>query len=304
MGKQSLYFECNTGISGDMVVAALIDLGVDQEKLKTALNSLSLEGYSISVTDVERNGIRCCDFDVILDQDNHDHDMQYLYGHEHAHEHTHSHEEHEHSHKHTPSHDESAHSHDHEEHPHAAHHGHPGHHHEHRHLSDIRNIIQGSGISEAAKATALNIFDILAAAEAKAHGTSSEHVHFHEVGAVDSIVDIVAAAVCLDELGIRDVIIPCICEGKGTVRCQHGILPVPVPAVVNIAEAHSLPLHIMDRRGEFITPTGAAIAAAIQTGNQLPDSFRILKTGLGSGKRSYDPPSIVRIMMIEQEEQK
>jgi hypothetical protein len=131
-----------------------------------------------------------------------------------------------------------------------------------------------------------------------------EEVHFHEVGAVDSIVDIVAAAVCLDNLHIKDVIIPVLCEGTGTVRCQHGILPIPVPAVANIMEQYHLPVQITDVKGEFVTPTGAAIAAAIGTTDKLPGQFRICKIGIGAGKRTYERPSLLRAMLIEVPDEK
>ena len=150
------------------------------------------------------------------------------------------------------------------------------------------------------KETAARIFRILAAAEAKAHGVPEDQVHFHEVGAVDSIVDIVAAAVCLDDLDITDVVITKLNEGQGTIRCQHGILPVPVPAVMNIVQAHGLPLHITGIQGELVTPTGAAIAAAVRTGAKLPDVFTIKKTGMGAGKRNYEGPGMLRAMLIEE----
>jgi uncharacterized protein (TIGR00299 family) protein len=126
-----------------------------------------------------------------------------------------------------------------------------------------------------------------------------DQVHFHEVGAVDSIVDIVAVAVCLDDLDITDVIVPYLCEGQGTVRCQHGILPVPVPAVANIAAAHGLKLQISNIQGELVTPTGAAIVAAIRTKDRLPEQFTIEKIGMGAGKREYERPSLLRAMLIE-----
>ena len=138
--------------------------------------------------------------------------------------------------------------------------------------------------------------------EAKAHGVPLDQVHFHEVGAVDSVVDIVAAAVCLDNLDITEAVIPRIYEGRGFVRCQHGVIPVPVPAVVHIAQASQLPLHLTETEGELVTPTGAAIAAAIRTAQQLPESFVIKKTGIGAGKRTYDRPSLLRAMLIESAE--
>ena len=125
-------------------------------------------------------------------------------------------------------------------------------------------------------------------------------MHFHEVGALDSIVDIVAAAVCFDNLGITDVIIPKINEGSGTIRCQHGILPVPVPAVMNIATAHSLPLAVTQRKGELVTPTGAAFAAAVMTSSKLPEVIVPAGVGLGAGKREYEIPSILRAILLQE----
>ena len=167
-------------------------------------------------------------------------------------------------------------------------------------MADIVEILNGSALTDRAKKLAVRIFQIIAEAESKAHGLPVEEVHFHEVGAVDSIVDIAAVAVCLDNLDITEVIVPVLYEGTGTVRCQHGVLPIPVPAVVNIANAHGLNLTITSSKGEFVTPTGAAIVAAIRTADTLPASFRIVKTGLGAGKRNYDRPSFLRAMLIEE----
>ena len=143
-------------------------------------------------------------------------------------------------------------------------------------------------ITPRAKEIAERIFTILAEAEAKAHGTELDEVHFHEVGAVDSIVDIVAVAVCLDNLNITDVIATELCEGHGFVRCQHGIIPVPVPAVVNIAEKHKLSLRITDTEGELVTPTGAAIIAAVRSMDKLPKKFSIEKIGIETEKVMFE----------------
>lgn len=170
-------------------------------------------------------------------------------------------------------------------------------------MAEIREILAQIDMTPEAHALALRIFEILARAEAAAHGTTPEEVHFHEVGAVDSIADIVAAAVCYDDLRRREnitrVVIPSLAEGQGTVRCAHGILPVPVPAVTHIAAEAGLVLKIMDMRGEFVTPTGAAIAAALITDRKLPEAFSIAASGLGAGKRTYERPSIVRAMLLE-----
>lgn len=155
-------------------------------------------------------------------------------------------------------------------------------------------------MTDGARALALKIFGILAEAEAEAHGVSVEEVHFHEVGAIDSIVDIVAAAVCLDDLGITRVAVPKVTEGSGTVRCQHGILQVPVPAVTAVAKNYGLPMQFTSRKGELVTPTGAAILAAVMTEDRLPETFVITKTGLGAGKREYEVPSILRAMILKE----
>ena len=154
-------------------------------------------------------------------------------------------------------------------------------------------------MTERAKSIARRVFAVLAQAEAQAHGVPVDQVHFHEVGAVDSIVDIVAAAVCFDDLSIDDVVVCGLTEGRGTVRCQHGVLSVPVPAVAHIASAHGLALSIANVQGELVTPTGAAIAAAMRTKSELPERFAIRKIGVGAGKRSYEIPSMLRAMLIE-----
>ena len=329
MGK-TLYLETSSGISGDMFVAAMIDLGADPEALERALNSIPADGFMVEISSVKKSGIACCDFNVILDaaHENHDHDMAYLYGpapvssaapqeeahHCHCHEdeevhHCHCHEDEEAHHCHCHEDEEAHHCHCHEE--EEAHHCHghggeePHHHHEHhhhhgRHLAEIMGIIDATDMTDSAKALAGKMFHIVAEAESLAHHMPLEEVHFHEVGAIDSIVDIIAAAVTFDSLGITDVIIPCLTEGRGTVRCQHGVLPVPVPATMNIIEAYDMPLTIMEAKGEYVTPTGAAIAAAICTTHQLPKAFRIVATGLGAGKRAYtERTNILRAYLIE-----
>ena len=280
--SKTLYLECYSGISGDMTVAALLDLGADREVLKESLKSLPVGGFRTEITRVKKSGLDACDFSVILEQDNHDHDMEYLHGSEKSYtgHHEHSHEvNHEHHHGHTHSH----------EHPH-----------EHRGMKEITEIIQKSEMTARAKKMAMRVFDILAQAESKAHGVPVEEVHFHEVGAVDSIVDIAAIAICMDNLDISNVIVPVLYEGTGFIRCQHGQIPVPVPAVTHIAETHKLKLKITDIQGELVTPTGAAVVAAFRTSDRLPEDFTILKTGIGAGKRQYRCPGILRAMLIRE----
>ena len=302
MNHSILYLECNSGISGDMTVAALLDLGADRQVLLDALSSLPLTGYSIEIKDVYKSGIRACDFNVILEHDNHDHDMDYLHGHAHSmadeHDHTHSHnlsDEHEQIHRHDHSMTVGdAHDHDTEESQHMHHH-----HHDARNLNDITKIIQAGQLSSGAKDLALKIFQILAEAEAAVHGKTLEEIHFHEVGAVDSIVDIVAVAVCIDNLSPSGIVISALTDGKGQIRCQHGLIPVPVPAVTAIAMQNELTLNISDVEGELVTPTGAAIAAAVRTATTLPKDFRIRRIGFGAGKRDYATTGLLRAMLLQ-----
>ena len=166
-------------------------------------------------------------------------------------------------------------------------------------MAEVAGIIDAADMSASARDLAKKIFMIIARAEAKAHDTTADKVHFHEVGAIDSIVDVISFAVCFDDLGIDEVIIPSVSEGCGTIRCAHGILPIPVPATLAIAEANDLKLRMTGIKGELITPTGAAIAAAIRTKDSLPEVMSIEKTGLGAGKRSYEIPSMLRAMLID-----
>lgn len=260
-----LYLECYSGISGDMTVGALLDLGADQKVLEESLGSLNLEGYHLHFGRTKKCGIDAFDFDVHLQ-------------HEHEHHHDHTHEEH-HRHEHGEEHE---------------------HHHEHRNINDIYKIIGQLKASEKVKVSAQRMFDIVAEAEAKAHGIPMGEVHFHEVGAIDSIIDIVAVAVCIENLGIDQVIVSPLSEGHGYVKCQHGVMPVPVPATVNIAAEHSLILKLTDNEGEMVTPTGAAIAAALNSGRPLPASYTISQIGIGSGKKDFKNANILRAMIIEE----
>lgn len=342
MNDKTLYLECYSGISGDMTVASLLDLGADQKVLMEGLASLKVEGYQINIGRRAKNSIEACDFDVILENDDaepHSHEHSHPHGddrdpssysHSHSHKQDHDHPSHPHSHPHGDDHDPTSHSHSHsheEDHSHnyaklsrgrsvmkltkpssihnqvqaseptPIHFGH----HDHRNLAIINDIIDSSSITDHAKAIAKRIFYIVAVAEAKAHGKTIDEVHFHEVGAIDSIVDIVAAAICLDNLKIKDVVVSEMYEGTGFIHCQHGLLPIPVPAVINIASEHHLPLHITNVSGELITPTGAAIVAAIRTKEALPKDMKIIKVGLGAGKRNYAGASgLLRAMLIEE----
>lgn len=276
-----LYLECTSGISGDMCAAALLDAGASEEAVRRALESLPVEGFAVEISRVKKSGLDVCDFSVVLDaaHENHDHDMAYLHGQGGASEHGHGHD---HGH---------AHDHDHG-------YGAPGGHH-HRGPAEIAQIIDGAAMTDGAKAIAHRMFGFVADAEARAHGVPVGEVHFHEVGAVDSIADIIAIAVAADDLAPDGVVVSDLPCGYGTVRCQHGLIPVPAPATAFIAEAAGLMLSPVDVEGELVTPTGAAAAAALRTEAALPERFSIKAIGMGAGKRAYDTPCILRAMIIE-----
>lgn len=334
--EKILYLECNSGISGDMTVGALLDLGADRGALERALGSLGVGGYHLHFGRTKKCGLDAFDFDVHLEgvegehhhhhhehegEEEHDHgdghhhdhgDEAHCHGHEEAgphHKHgdeVHEHHHHEHGQEgHCHEHEEAGHHHEHGAEAHCHVHGEAEHHHHphvHRNYADICTIIDRLDSNARVKELAKRMFRIVAEAESKAHGLPIDQVHFHEVGAIDSIVDIIGVAVCLDNLGIDNVVVSPLAEGSGYVRCQHGVIPVPVPATANIAQAHGLTLRLTDNDGEMVTPTGAAIAAAVKTMDRLPASCRIVKTGMGAGKKDFKQANVLRAMILETEE--
>lgn len=330
MDEKILYLDCASGISGDMTVGALLDLGASREKLVQALDSLGVSGYHLHFGRTKKCGIDAYDFDVHLEEEEHHHDHEHGHAHEHSHDehdhenhHAHSHEEmcehshgdelhsYEHSHEeelhfHEHSHDENDHDHHHDhEHAHDSAHSHAHEHthdhmhpHVHRNIHDIFEIIDRLNTSDRVKHLARRMFEIVAEAESKAHGIPVSEVHFHEVGAIDSIVDVISAAFCLEDLGIHRVVVSPLSEGHGFARCQHGLMPVPVPATANIAAAQGLELTLRDVEGEMVTPTGAAIAAAFRTESALPKKYQIEKIGIGAGNKDFAHANILRAMLL------
>lgn len=259
MARKFLCFDCNTGIAGDMTVAALVGLGVPEYVLKNTLYSLNIDGLSVIFNKTVTHGFAAKTFRV-----------DYPGKHEHGH---HYHEE--------------------------SHH----HHHEHRHLADIEALIGQGELSARAKELALEMFRIVAEAEAAAHGIPMEEVHFHEVGAYDSIADIVCVAVAVDWLGVDGAVFRNLTDGCGTIQCAHGELPVPVPAVVNILFKYAIPLAICEVPTELVTPTGAAIVAALGQGTQLPARYVVKAVGAGAGEREIGRANILRAMLLEEAEE-
>ena len=275
MREKILYFDCSAGISGDMTLGALIDLGTDKKVFLTELEKLHLEGYEIAFETTQRNAITATHVNVILT------------GQEQAHAHTHIHE-HIHDHGHTHEHDHE-HSHDHE----------CGHF--HRSFRDIRQMIQNSELSKEVKDLSLRIFTRVARAEAKVHHKDIEEVQFHEVGAVDSIVDIVGSAILITMLKPDRICASVVQDGHGFVHCQHGMLSVPVPAVCEIfAESDAL-IRQIDVDTELVTPTGAAIIS------ELADSFGTMpvmtidKMGWGAGTKILKIPNLLKVTLGYQE---
>lgn len=307
MDEKILYLDCASGISGDMTVGALLDLGASREKLVRALDSLGVSGYHLHFGRTKKCGIDAYDFDVHLEEEEHHHDHEHSHDeHNHSHdEHDHSHDEydHEHHHDHEHTHDhEHHHAHEHtHEHEHSHDHAHTHDHmhpHVHRNIHDIFEIIDRLDASDRVKNLARRMFEIVAGAESKAHGIPVSEVHFHEVGAIDSIVDVISAAFCLEDLGIHRVVVSPLSEGHGFARCQHGLMPVPVPATANIAAAQGLELTLRDVEGEMVTPTGAAIAAAFRTEAALPKKYQIEKIGIGAGNKDFAHANILRAMLL------
>ena len=258
--EKTLYLECYSGISGDMTVAALLDLGASEQTLRKTLDSLNVGGYRIQTGRVKKCGVDACDFDVIL-EDEGDGGAGHVHAHTEVHGHSHAHTE-------EPT-REAAHS------------------HVHRNYRDIVRLLEEAHLKPGVLERAKRIFEVVARAEGKVHGQPMEEVHFHEVGAVDSIVDIVGVAACLEDLGIEKVYVSSIYEGYGHVWCQHGKLPVPVPAVAQMAADYDLPLAPGNQKGEMVTPTGAAIAAALAE-KKAPGAFTIKAPG--PGKRTLSRP--------------
>jgi len=314
---KALYLDCFSGISGDMMLGALLDLGIDKDVFLNEIRKLNLEGYDIRINRIQKSGITGTDVSVLLHQYEHGHNHHHMHAHsngnEHEHEHGHEHAcEHDHGHEHGHGHGHlhtHHHGHDHSyEHAHGHDHGYGHgdddmhtHAHEHKHgernLVDIENIINASGLSERVKNTSITIFREIAQAEAKVHGRDILDVHFHEVGAVDSIVDIVGVSICLDILNIERIYSSEIHDGKGFIECQHGIIPVPVPAVMQMLSGSGIPLVQEDIPTELVTPTGMAIVKCCSSGFGKMPVMEIDKVGYGFGKRNIGRLNALRVIM-------
>ena len=249
-----LHFDSIGGASGDMILAALLDLGVSREDLQRQLAGLPIGPFKIEAAAISDRGLHGTRVNV----------------HVASHEHIHGGADHSHAPAHPP----------------------------HRGLREIRDLIEGSQLSASVKANSLRVFQRLAEAEAQVHGTTPDQVHFHEVGAVDAIIDIVGACLGLEMLGVMGVSVGPLPLGHGAVECAHGVLPVPAPATVELLKG--FPVAPADEPFELVTPTGAALLTTFKTLETFPSGSRILKIGQAFGHRTLKGrPNLLRAMLME-----
>jgi len=308
----TLYLEPFSGLSGDMLNALLLDLGADRKHLEEALKTISLDGYHLHVDRIAKSSIWGTDFDVHMEHGEKDHGIAGDFDHHH-HEHDHDHHEHEHTHEHAHSHShehthEHSHSHDHH---HEHEHTHDGHSHEHTHshhhhhgevrgLKEIETIILSSGVSDFVKEKSLEVFRDIAQAEANVHQMPVEEIHFHEVGATDSIIDIMSFFILWETLDIDAVYSTAVTEGSGTITVAHGVMPVPVPAIMQLRLGTSIPFsQDFDIHTELVTPTGLALFKAIHPVFAQPSNLTATKVGYGFGKRDTGKFNALRGTLLE-----
>ena len=288
---KAIYLETFAGISGNMLLGALLDAGFPIDVLKSELAKLNLGEYELVHQRANKLGIDAQYFNVLLP-----HGHEHSHNHEHAHEHHHHEEEHfhcqEYAHTYDPAHHHEHHHHEEEHHHHELPHTH--HHHEHRNLAAVMEIIDGSALSQSIKDKAREVFTAIAIAEAKVHGKNVEEVHFHEVGAIDTIIDIVGCLLGLEYLGIEKVYVGKITTGHGFVKCAHGLMPVPAPATAELLQG--LPQEKGRVAKELTTPTGAALAKVLgETALELPEDFVCEKIAYGAGTWELEIPNVLRI---------
>lgn len=315
----TLYLEPFSGLSGDMLNALLLDLGADRKHLEEALKTISLDGYHLHVDRIAKSSIWGTDFDVHMehgekdhgiagdfDHHHHEHEHHHHHEHEHTHEHAHSHAHEEHTHAHTHEHSQPHehhhhdHEHTHDSHSHEHTHSHHHHHGEVRGLKEIETIILSSGVSDFVKEKSLEVFRDIAQAEANVHQMPVEEIHFHEVGATDSIIDIMSFFILWETLDIDTVYSTAVTEGSGTITVAHGVMPVPVPAVMQLRLGTAIPFsQDFDIHTELVTPTGLALFKAIRPVFAQPSNLTATKVGYGFGKRDTGKFNALRGTLLE-----
>ncbi|EGW40830.1 LarC family nickel insertion protein [Desulfosporosinus sp. OT] len=258
-----LYWDTFAGISGDMALGSLVALGADPEIIINQLHSIGLTEFVLEVRSRKVQGIQATDIDVVISENKHDHahcpkQHDQANGHKHSHDHNHNHSN--------------------------------------RRLPDIQKMILSGALSERAQKNAMQVFNVLAEAEAHVHGTTPDQVHFHEVGAVDSLVDIVGTCIALDQLDIDSIQVSTLPWSYGFVHCAHGTLPLPAPATLMLLRGYKF--RESGITGELITPTGAALIRALAKQSAFPE-MTLLNVSYGSGKNDYGIPSLLRGVLGE-----
>ncbi len=274
---KTLYLDIFSGISGDMFLGAMVDLGIDVSTLKQEIAKLGVTGYHITTARRQKSNIEGVKFDVHLAAEECDTAHDHSHAHEHDHSHSHGHD-HSHSHSHGPEHTPD--------------------HSQNRNYAQIKQLIDQSGLSDWVKRRAIAVFHRVAVAEGKVHGMKPEEVHFHEVGAVDSIVDIVGACIALEMLGKPRVLAAPVVEGTGWVNCAHGRFPVPTTATLEILGARSIPLTQCEEPHELVTPTGAALLAEFVEEFAPMQNLVATRIGYGLGTRDNKTrPNVLRAVL-------
>ena len=319
---KTLYIDAGMGAAGDMLTAALLELTDNPEETLKELNALGIPDIRFEAETTAKCGITGTHMHVFVGNEeegehehhhhhhhdhehSHDHDHEHCHCHEHSDEHDHEHcHDHDHEHEHCDDHEhdhEHCHKHDHEHshdegHGHHHHHGH-GHHH-HSSMHDIGHIVNDHlNIDPEIKKDIMDVYQMIAEAESQVHNTPVTEIHFHEVGTMDAIADITAVCYLMKKLAVEQVIVSPVHVGSGTVRCAHGILPVPAPATANILKG--IPIYSGKIRGELCTPTGAALLKhfADRFGN-MP-VMTVEKIGYGMGKKDFEQANCVRVFLAE-----
>ena len=272
----TLYIEPFSGLSGDMFLGALCGLQEAYDDLQELPQKLNLPDGRVEISSVEKNGIVCRHVNVVdLNEPTNAH-----HDHGHKHEHPHHHHKHDEGHSHSHSHD----------HPHSHVHGS----HEHRHLSEIIELIDNADITDSARKISKEIFQLIGKAESEVHNIPIEKIHFHEISAVDSIIDIVGCAVLIDRLGSLKTYSEPVCVGHGMVNTQHGLLPIPAPATAKLLQG--IPCYKGDEKGERVTPTGAAILKYLNPIFESP-TLKIDRSAYGPGKKDFIGPNVLRLSL-------
>lgn len=264
-----LYFDCSSGISGNMTLGALMELIDDPHYLQNELNKVHVDGYHLHVSKAKKNGITGTYVDVHIEHEHHHHNHDHHEHHHHDHEHEHHHE----------------HGHHHHEHDHV-----------HRNLFDVNKIIDEADIDLKAKELAKKIFLKVALAESKVHNETLENVHFHEVGAIDSIVDIIGTAILITKIAPDKIMSSVVNDGYGFIQCAHGMISVPVPATSEIFAANGVQFRQIDIDTELVTPTGAAIIAQLAESFGTMPAMKVSQIGWGCGTKDLKIPNVLKVM--------